>query len=411
MVNTGPQPHIIYRLTLSKSLFKTGIKLCKTNVDIFSFSQGIISLHDALDNFAGAISTHLSLNLTGKDTFLIQTLDKIEKNQKQSNPSFTLTSRNEIVQLNTIRNNIKHQGITPNIRQNKALIGPIVTFFQEYSRKIFSLDWDLISLADLIKKESVKNDLKDVEKLIDNGNYKEALNKMAIIKFQVFDESQMQTYLDPEWDFDPPSEEKIKLRNSANIFPHQTDTGWFSDLYNRANFLEKGIDREALKQFEDLTAKVGINNPKEWEYILEHSHYWGELNWTKETCIFCYDFLVDIILKHQGKDKSVYPKWLFENHIIRVKKDMEFYDKDDNLIYTLKKGEEREVMALGWTDGKWEIFDQSDRVLKIYPREGEKEDTLVFFKEGEESNIEFIKTDQFTQNEDRKSIFIKEITY
>lgn len=406
MANNTIQPHIIYRLALAKSLFKTGIELCKTNVDIFRFSQGLISLHDALDNFAGAIATHLNV----KSGYFIPTLDKIEAKEKENDATFALTSRNELVQLNTIRNNIKHQGITPNINQNKALIPKITRFFQDYSLRYFNLNWDLISLADLIKKEIVKNYLKKVESMIDNKAYKEALNKMAVIKFQVFDESHMRTQLDPKWDFGTPSEEKIKLRNSTNIFPHQTDTGWFSDLYDRAKFLEKGIDREGLKQFEDLTAKVGVNNPIEWKYVLSHSHYWGELNWSREICVFCYDFLVDIILKYQGKDWPVEPKWLFENHTIRVKKDMNFYDKDNNLKYTLKKDEEREVMALGWIDQKWEIVDNNDRVLKIYAEDDEK-DVIVFFKEGEESNIEFIKTSQFTQDEDRNLVFIKEIKY
>ena len=174
-----PQPHIIYRLTLAKSLFKTAIELCKTNVDIFNFSHGLIALHDALDNFAGAISTHLGFSLREKNTFLIPILDKIEENEKQVNPNFVIISRNELVQLNTIRNNIKHQGITPNISQNKALILPIITFFQEYSKRFFEVDWDLISLADLIKDTGVRNALKSVEILIDNENYKTALHRLC----------------------------------------------------------------------------------------------------------------------------------------------------------------------------------------------------------------------------------------
>jgi len=406
MASTKPKPHIIYRLTLAKSLFKAGIDLCNTNVDIFNFSQGLIALHDALDNFTGAIATHLNT----KSGYFIPTLDKIEEHEKQKNPQFSLTSRNELVQLNTIRNNIKHQGITPNIVQNKALINPIISFFQEYSKRFFGLDWELISLADLIKDKKVKDDVRDVEDLIDKEKYKDALNKMAIIKFQVFDESLLRIRIDPRLDMSPPSVETKKLRKSTNIFPHQFDTGWFSELYDRAKFLEKGIDRNSIKQFEDLTAKVGINNAKDWKYVLDHGHNWGELNWTREICIFCFDFLIDIILKQQGKDHPIKVKWLFENHRIRVNEELKIYDKDNNLIYTIPKGEEREVMALGRVDNQWEIFDASDRILKLY-QENDKEEIIGFFKEGEEKKIEFLKTQQFTQDENRRLIFVKEIIH
>ena len=380
MTSPKTQPHIIFRLVLAKTLFKTGLKFCNTKVDVFNFSHGLIALHDALDNFTGAIATHLNIILPQESKFLVN-LNLIQEHERETDAAFSLTSRNELVQLNTIRNNIKHQGITPNISHNKTLIGPIIIFFREYSRKYFNLEWDIISLADLIKKKEVKDSLKEVEVFIDEEKYKDALNKMAIIKFQVFDESLMQIRMNSRYDMSPPSEKEKKLRESENVFPDYFDRGWFSDLYDRADYLEKGIDRDLMRRFEDLTAKVGINNIKDWKYILNHGFNWVELNWTREICIFCFDFLIDSIIKKQGKDYEVKQKRVWERHSIRAEEEIKIYSKNHTLIYTMLKGDKSDVLALGRIDGQWEIFNANDRILSFYNGEKEERQRL----EGEET--------------------------
>ncbi|MFA5134998.1 MAG: hypothetical protein WC505_04410 [Patescibacteria group bacterium] len=400
------EPHIIYRLVLSKDLYKSGLELSNTDVDVFSFSRGLIALHDALDNFTGAIATNLSISK--QQSFLIETLNDIEKYEKRSNKSFILKSKNELGQLNAIRNNIKHQGITPNIKQTKTLLGPIVSFFHEYSQYYFGLEWEFISLADLIKKESVREELRKVEELIKNKKYKDALDKLAIIKFQIFDEELMRIKLDPRYDLSPPSEETRRLRASYNIFPGQDD-GLLSDLNDRAKFLERGISRDLISKFEDLTAKVGVNNAKDWKYILQHGYSWGEINWTREIAIFCFDFLTEAIIKNQGREYSVKQKWFSEIYRIRALDDLDIFDKDHNHIYKMAKGEERDASAMGRVASKWEIFDSSDRILNLYNEGDGKREVMGFFNKGDEAKIEFVKTSQYTRDESGNWILLKEI--
>ena len=398
------QPNIIFRLVLARTLFKSGLEFCNTNVDDYNFSHGLIALHDALDNFTGAIATYLNITLPQESKF-ITTLNLIQEYEKKANPSFILISRNELVHLNTLRNNIKHQGITPNIKHTKGLIAPIIAFFREYSQRYFSLEWDFISLADLVKKDTVKAALKKVEDLINRAQYKEALNEMAIIKFQVFDETLMRIKLDPNWHFGPPSEKAEELRKSKNIFPEHDDA-WFSDLYDRTKFLERGIDRNLMDKFETLTAKVGINNVKDWKYLLRHDHNWGKINWTREISIFCFDFLIDAIIKYHGRDYEVKQKWIYEYPRIRAKDDLKLYDKDHKLVYTMKKGEEREALILARVNGEWEIFDAHDRTLVLYKESGEKEN-IGFFDDGDENKIEFLEIKRFTKDENGNPILIE----
>jgi hypothetical protein len=398
------QPNIIFRLVLAKTLFKSGLEFCNTKVDDYNFSHGLIALHDALDNFTGAIVTHLNITLPQEGKF-ITTLNLIQEYEKKANPSFILISRNELVQLNTLRNNIKHQGIIPNIKHTKTLIAPILAFFREYSQRYFNLEWDFISLVDLIKKDTVKAALKKVEDLINRAKYKEALNEMAIIKFQVFDEQLMRIKFDPKWHFGSRSEKAEELRKSRNIFlEHDDDV--FSDLYDRTKFLERGINRTLMDKFEALTAKVGINNLADWKYLLKHDRNWGKINWTREISIFCFDFLIDAIIKYQGRDYEVKQKWIYEYPRIRAKDDLKLYDKDHKLVYTMKKGEEREAFIFGRVNCEWEIFDTHDRMLVLYKENGERE-IVGFFDDGDESKIEFLEIKRFAKDENGNVIPIE----
>ena len=221
---------------------------------------------------------------------------------------------------------------------------------------------------------------------------------MAVLKFQVFDESLLRIKLDSRSDFTPPSEEIKILRSSKNIFPDQSDV-WFSDLYARTKFLERGINRDLMSKFEDFTAKVGINNAKEWKYVLKHSHNWGELNWTREIAIFCFDFLIDAIIKYQGKDYGVRQKWIIEKHKIRTTDELKLYNKNHVLVYTMPKGEERYASELSRIDDKWEIYDPNDRFLSLYNVDDDKKEVWGYFDEGEENKIEFLETQRFTQDE------------
>ena len=391
------KPHIVYRLVLAKTIFKKAIQFCDTPNDTFNFSQGLIALHDALDNFTGAIASQLNISLTRK-SYLLDTLNAIEGYERKTDTSFSLISKNEIAQLNTIRNNIKHQGIVPNTNHAKGLIAPIVSFFQEYSRHYFGLEWEIISLADLIKDDSIKTQIKTVEDFIEQGKYKEALNEMAIIKFKVFEESLLRIRLNPRYDLSPPSEEDKKLRESSNIFPGQ-GRGWFSDLYDRADFLEKGIDRDLMRKFEDLTAKVGVNNNKEWKYILNHGHNWGPPNWTKENALFCYDFLVDVIIKNQRRSLNFTETWIWTIYTIQARDEIKIYDKDDNLIYTMPKAEKRDALIFGRIDKNWEVYNKGDLLIKLVEEDG-KEEVIGYYEEGDKDKMEFLETKQYIRNDD-----------
>lgn len=399
------QPHILYRLVLSKVIFRKATELCNASNDLFEFSHGLIALHDSLDNFCGAIVSSKNISLTGNKNkkFLLDMIEAIESDEKKSDPNFCLIGKSEIVQINTLRNNIKHQGIVPNANYASGLIVPITSFFEEYCLRYFHVEWNLVSLADSIKDNATRKNIKVIEGLILKGEYKNALTQMAVIKFKVFDELSFRIALDPRYDFMSPSEEKKKLRASKNIFPKQINEWLLSELYDRADLLEKGISREILKKFEELSAVVGINNAKEWKYIFQHDHNWARPNWTKQNVLFCYDFLIDAILKNQRREHNYLHKTVFTVYTIRAKSDIPIYQFKDNLVYTMSAGEERDAMIFERIDNNWELYNQGTVSIKLYEGD-QKEDVHGYMKEGDIKNIDFLETRQYTQDDGKQFI-------
>lgn len=385
------EQHIVNRLVLAKSIHKKAVELFNSSNDTFAFSHGLIALHDALDNFVGAIASILNAKSKGQ-SFLMETIHSIEEHERNSSngKNFVFVKKSEIAQLNTMRKNIKHQGILPNVQQAKGLVAPITIVFREYTRKYFDLNWEVVSLSDLIKEEKTRNDVVDVERLIDSGKYKDALNNMALIKFQVLEE------------------DKAKNRSSLGSLiplpvrePQETILHGQVDIHERAELLEKGIDRSLMQKFEKLTARVELNDDEGQEYIYWHSRSeWGPLNWTKENALFCYEFLVDAIIKNQGQPSSltVRPHWAV--YTIKAIKDLNFCNQAGDVLFTLKKNEMRRAFISERIDNSWEL-DSISRQMGIYiilMQEVNLEQVNGFINENEKDDFEIVKTEIYTQD-------------
>ena len=398
----------MYRLILARKLFRKGVIFCLSDYDIYEISHGLITLHDALDNFVGAIATQQGVPLDEKDTFL-KVLDKIEKHEQIKN-SFSWDKKVEMNQLNRIRNDIKHHGIMPNVTQIKNLIRPVEEFFEKYSISFFEVDWSEISLKEFIKDNGIQKDFVAVEDLIENKNFKEALDALALIKFKVFDERRLHAGVTPNYygKLIPTSTQTEKLSKSKNLFLKMIDRGFYSDLHDKTDFLEKGIDKRLMQRFVDFTPTVGVTNLNDWEYIFDHGLNWSELNWTRDVCLFCYDFLVDAVIKNQHNDYRVSLISTVEYHTVKFTNEMNIYDKDNKLISTLKKDEERDVYLLARKNNIWEIFSENDCLVKIYELQ-DKPEIIGYFKSEDMNKIKFLKSTQYKIDSNGNLEFIKEL--
>ena len=224
--------------------------------------------------------------------------------------------------------------------------------------------------------------------MIDQERYKDALNSMALTKFKVFDELSLRLLPVLMENKDAPMRENVFPNSKMNVF---------GDLYQRAFLLEKGIDRNLMNQFEALTAKFGYNNSRDRQYIFKHGRNWGPPNWTRKNCLFCYDFLVDAIVKNQKTDSNFSEIELRIFYVIKSIEDFPIYNKDGKISFVLAKGEECEAFILGRVDQKWEIYGHNDLLIQVRnPKDNEK--VIGYFREEDKNKIEFKETHQFVRN-------------
>jgi len=390
--NRQIQPNIIFRLVLSKTLCKDAFQLCREEGDIFRYSHGIVALHDALDIFAGAIASQLGVSLPENKAFLMPLLIAVETHERKNNAEYSIRAMNEINQLNTLRNNIKHQGIIPNQKFAAQLIRPIGDFLKMSSKYFFELEWDSISLADQIRDNHIRAEVKDVEDLIEKASYREALEKMAVIMFKVFDEYSLKSKLGSTSPLSQTDElKKLKL---AKVKFLRRD--WFSDLYNRIDLVKKGIDVDMMSYFQKLTGYVGITDEDSSDYVIDPSLNWGPVNWTREISLFCYDFLIDAILKNQHPIWPVKVVELYAIYTIEALNDIPIYSYDQ-VIYNLKKSSERRALILSRIDKKW-AMDLETVPIKIMPIES-GETVSGYIKNEDKENIQFLKTELYFQDD------------
>ena len=105
---------VFNRIIFAKKLYKDGELDCNIENDQMIFAKGLLLLHDATENVLGAIADHVGVKLKDR-TYILDYFDLIKKADPQNR---NLSYMTQIQNLNTIRNNIKHQGIFPDIKSN-----------------------------------------------------------------------------------------------------------------------------------------------------------------------------------------------------------------------------------------------------------------------------------------------------
>ena len=108
---------IIRRLTFIKYLINNGRLFCGNLNDPHSFSTGLLLLHDAVDNCLATVA--LSINATLKERMFV--FDYLKAIRTADEQKRDIPYDSELYELNTLRINIKHKGILPDVLQHKEL--------------------------------------------------------------------------------------------------------------------------------------------------------------------------------------------------------------------------------------------------------------------------------------------------
>lgn len=263
---------IIKRLSLIKYLYKQGIEQSYQTETISAFS--ILNLHDSIEMFLKLLSEHKNIK-SDKFSF-IEYWNKIEG----------LTLKESMNNLNARRVNIKHKGLLPSKSDIEISRVNATDFFQQNCIKFFNINFEEISLLNLISYENIRKYLEISQDKLDKGDFEKSIENSSIAFENLFIEYEnSKSFKNENSPFD--------FKNYSFIFNHNpSETGYFQKFENAIRILSFGIDYKKYSKFKILISKKRIFDP--WQKKLNINN-----------CQFCIDFVLYCSLKLQEFDFDI----------------------------------------------------------------------------------------------------------
>jgi len=272
------------RIVLAKTLRKDGEAACASRNDQMVFTKGILLLHNAAEAALGAVADHLHAKLTG-NVYLLDYYDLIEKADPQKR---RVPYRTQMRNLNTLRNDAKHQGILPDPKSNAHFPGTVLALITDICQTYLGLDFPSVSLKSLIGKKDVLGYIDRAEKEIEGGKIEAALISLAYAMYHICERSTLRwpfSYLDRE-----------KERETPLEFTHPYSIEYTVQL------IQYGVDPFLYHRFKNLTPRIAIHIDTgalfhSWDKLYGHP-----ANWTVSNARFCLSFCIDTALKFQREE-------------------------------------------------------------------------------------------------------------
>ena len=289
---------IIKRLTRIKYLYTIGIEQSMQVEAFAGFS--ILAFHDAAE------------------MFLVLAAEKKNKKIQEHFMDYwgiikELTQNESMRTLNSIRNSIKHKGTFPEKSEIERMRYTISEFFKENTPIIFGLDFDKISLSDLIEYPLIKEHVSKAEEDLKQNRIYECL-----VSIREGFELLLSAY----------ESNKCQLTDSILNVGVRVGTGyqklassgtagrrWFEQVTKTSNEIRKmlkvtalGIDYKKYVLFDFITPKIILTcGPMGTKYVAEPQKHFEETKSVKtKDCQFCIDFVVDSALKLQEFDFNIH---------------------------------------------------------------------------------------------------------
>jgi hypothetical protein len=293
---------IVDRIVCAKYIFQRGSEyLEKRSV----YSDGLTVLHfqDAAEMILRAIAEHLHCSVKESITFnqLMEEIDKAGKG--------VLTHRTALNQLNKARVNFKHFGLEPKHEDVTKFHRDLEAFFPAAIRSFLDLDYDLLSLIDLVEHCRTRNYLKEAEKIIEADEFKASVQASAIA-FQLF-----RRYAGHDGEDIRLSLLQPDVERNLSSFVRAIESS-FSKQQDQINLIMDGINLGDYRRFARYIPRVQLSlaNTIHLTWGMRHT----SSDYTREIASFCLRFAMDSILHMQQYRVPPFNMIPFPNRYFRV---------------------------------------------------------------------------------------------
>jgi len=299
---------IIKRLAIIKQLFNQGVTQSKQAEPLSSFS--VLSFHDAVEMFLKLYSEYKDR----EDSFQFL---KYWDNYPE------LTHKEQMKSLSLRRKNLKHKGVFPSRLDIEHSLFSTREFFQESTTLIEDIQFDNISLTELVYPLEVKDLLKEAEQLIESTNYELFMEKISIAYLKLIDWYENKAsdlfntpfFFGKDFSFDNPNSLGLddyrlsKEMKSVGKFIGKASKA-FENIQAAIKVLSLGFDYKKYVKFKYLTCEASFMTGGRIHCFMPESRL--KTNYPKEELEFVFNFVVECSLKLQEFEID-YSNLNFEN--------------------------------------------------------------------------------------------------
>jgi hypothetical protein len=291
---------IIQRLSYIKYLYLKGEEQSRQAEVVAGFS--ILTFHDAIEMLLMLVYEHLDC---GNDKNY-KTIDDYLGNI----PGIKM--KESVKSLNSCRKSLKHQGLIPAKAEIEKHRVNAHSILQENTSALLNLDFDAVSLIDLVSFEECKQFLNIAQELRDDGKYFECIietRKAFNSMFSEFEDSKKDWYKSLFNIGRKPRETYKDLIRETTTKNRDRYEVWFKDVDNTINDLRDvvkiisvGINYKQYALFNAVAPKVWHMTDGTYRVREVESYFNSHVRSSKELCDFCINFVIDCAVKFQDSD-------------------------------------------------------------------------------------------------------------
>lgn len=268
----------------------------------------VLTFHDAVELFLQLTSEHL--NVGQKRIDFMQYWDVIDPALEP----IRLTQREAMRRLNNARIALKHHGTLPAKMATEQFRWRTVAFFEENTPVVFGIDFDAISIADLIAYETTRVAVREAEDQMVSGDPKGAKTALAIAFASLIDDAEAayhNTYGRSPFTFGPSfSFETSFYRRSTAAFPDPLRYTYDDQILSAVESMQAavkimalGIDYHRYVRFKLLSpvAHRTMGTGGTYQVVVAQGLK-GSIQWppTLDACRYCLSFVVSSALHVQA---------------------------------------------------------------------------------------------------------------
>jgi hypothetical protein len=238
-------PDLLKRTTYSKYLLRRAKELHRHGHELDS-AEAVLAAHDSAEMLMRVTTDFLGAKSEQEFMKFWQAV--------QDNTGIPPPHKGQMDRFNKVRTEFKHRGILPNVGVVSDLLPIVESFCKEIARLFLKLDYEEISLADLIRSSEAREKLKVAEAAKAGGDLRTALESLGLAFDALIREATAKhtpSLLDYRWSAPRVSDHRVqqiidslKLDKMSEGVDKVTDT---------VNMLLLGVDPLKFQKFSQIT--------------------------------------------------------------------------------------------------------------------------------------------------------------